>query len=156
MAADPVLEYWAEFMKRTPISPELMAQWKRVLDHGIEAWSRALSEVMATDDFAQLLGTSIEQWLAAQASITGNRAQPPTQATQLAAVATQLTVLAAQLSRIEERLTQVEERIAGSIGSAAGESVVSESAAGESAARRSATRSASARMPRRGSRRRAA
>jgi hypothetical protein len=156
MAADPVVAYWAEIMRQTPFTPELMAQWKRVMDQGIEAWSRALSEVMATDEFAQLLGTSIEQWVAAQASISGNRVQPAAQSTPVAAVATQLTVLAAQLSRIEERLTQVEERIAGSIGSAAGESVVSESAAGESAARRSATPSASARMPRRGSRRRAA
>ena len=113
MAADPVVEYWAEIMKRTPISPELMAQWKGVMDHGIEAWSRALSEVMATEEFAQLLGTSIEQWLAAQASITGNRAQPPAHATQLPA-------LAAQLSRIEERIAQIEERIASSAESAAG------------------------------------
>ena len=122
MAADPVVEYWAEIMKRTPISPELMAQWKRVMDHGIEAWSRALSEVMATEEFAQLLGTSIEQWLAAQASITANRAQPPAHATQLPA-------LAAQLSRIEERIAQIEERIASSAGSAAG------AAAGQTARR---------------------
>ena len=112
MAADPVVEYWAEIMKRTPISPELMAQRKRVMDHGIEAWSRALSEVMATEEFAQLLGTSIEQWLAAQASITGNRAQPPAHATQLLA-------LAAQLNRIEERIAHIEERIASSAESAA-------------------------------------
>src|SRR5216117_3047531 len=114
MAADPVVEYWAEIMRRTPISPELMAQWKRVMDHGIEAWSRALSEVMATEEFAQLLGTSIEQWLAAQASITGDRAPPPD------AHATQLLALAAQLSRIEERIAQIEERIASSAESAAG------------------------------------
>jgi hypothetical protein len=148
MAGDPVLEYWAEIMKRTPISPELMAQWKRVMDQGIEAWSRALSEVMATDEFAQLLGTSIEQWLAAQASITGNRAQPAAQATQLAAVATQLTVMAAQLSRLEERISQVEERIASSVASAAGEAAIRESAAAH-AAQRSAAKSASARVPRR-------
>src|SRR2546429_9541772 len=105
MAADPVVEYWAEIMKRTPISPELMGQWKRVMDHGIEAWSRALSEVMATEEFAELLGTSIEQWLAAQASITGNRAQPTPQATQLPA-------LAAPLNRIEEANAQIEARLA--------------------------------------------
>jgi hypothetical protein len=179
MAGDPVLEYWAEIMKRTPISPELMGQWKRVMDHGIEAWSRALSEVMATDEFAQLLGTSIEQWLAAQASITGNRAQPAvqaTQATQLAAVATQLTVIAAQLSRLEERMSHVEERITSSVASAAGaavtresattgETAIRESAAGEAAiresgaaqaVRRSTAKSASARMPRRSRGRRAA
>jgi hypothetical protein len=110
MAADPVLEYWAEMMKRTPISPEVMAQWKALADRSLEAWSRALSEVMATDEFAQLLGASIEQWLAAQASVTGNRAQPP--------------ALAAQLGRIEERLRQLEERLDSG-----------ESTAGEAAAR---------------------
>jgi hypothetical protein len=156
MAGDPVLEYWAAIMERTPISPELMAQWKRVMDHGIEAWSRALSEVMATDEFAQLLGTSIEQWLAAQASMTGNRVQPAAQLTQLAAVATQLTALGAQLSRMEERLAQVEERITSSIPSAAGEAAIRESTGAHSAARRSVAGSASARIPRRSRRRRAA
>ena len=91
MAADPILEAWAQMMKRPPITPEMMVQWKGLVDRSIEAWSRALSEVMATDEFAQLLGASIEQWLAAQASVTGNRAQP-------------LPALAAQLGRIEERL----------------------------------------------------
>jgi uncharacterized membrane protein YccC len=99
MAADPVLEYWAEILSRTPVTPDVMAQWKRILDHGIEAWSRALSEVMATEEFAQLLGTSMEQWLATQAPVTGDRAQ--------------LTTLAAQLSRLEERLRQIEERLDG-------------------------------------------
>src|SRR5437867_11172319 len=112
MAADPVVEYWAEIMKRTPISPELMAQWKRVMDHGIEAWSRALSEVMATEEFAQLLGTSIEQWLAAQAPITRNRAQPPAQATQPPA-------LAAQVRRYDERPGPIEARIDSSAAPAA-------------------------------------
>jgi len=108
MAADPVLEYWAEMMKRTPITPEVMAQWKAVADRSLEAWSRALSEVMATDEFAQLLSASIEQWLAAQASVAGNRAQPP-----------QMTALAAQLSRVEDRLRQIEERVAKSKAEAA-------------------------------------
>ena len=106
MAADPVLEYWAEILRRTPVTPDVMAQWKRLLDHGIEAWSRALSEVMATDEFAQLLGTSIEQWLAAQPPATGNP--------------TQLTALGAQLSRLEERLRQLEERLENSGASTAG------------------------------------
>ena len=104
MAADPVVDYWTEMMKRTAITPELMAQWKGLIDHSIEAWSRALSEVMATDQFAQLLGASIDHWLAAQASVTGER-------TQLTAMAAQLTTMAAQLSRLEERVRQVEARL---------------------------------------------
>jgi hypothetical protein len=106
MASDPVVEYWAELMGRTPFTPEVMAQWKRVMDHGLEAWSRALSEVMATDDFAQLLGTSIEQWIAAQASLSGKT-------TPLAGQADQLALLVAEVRRLGERLRQVEERLAG-------------------------------------------
>jgi hypothetical protein len=94
MAADPVTEYWAELLQRTPVTPDVMMQWRRMLDHGIEAWSRALGEVMGTDEFARLLGSSIEQWLAAQAPVTGNRAQ--------------LTTLTAQLVRIEERVRRLE------------------------------------------------
>jgi hypothetical protein len=105
MAADPVVEYWAELMGRTAFTPDVMAQWKRVMDHGLEAWSRALSEVMATEDFAQLLGTSIEQWCATQASFVGKPA-PLTGQAEL------LTGLAADIRRLEERLRQLEERIA--------------------------------------------
>ncbi len=106
MAADPVLEYWAEMLRRTPVTPDVLAQWKRLLDHGIEAWSRALSEVMATEEFAQLLGTAIEQWLAMQVPLTADRAQ--------------VTALAGQLSQLEERLRQLEERLEDSRESAAG------------------------------------
>jgi hypothetical protein len=104
MAADPVVEYWAEIFARTPVTPELMVQWKRVLDRGIEAWSRALSEVMATEEFAQLLGASIEQWLRAPASFADNAAPSSGQAQQL-------TGLAAEVRRLEERLRHVEERV---------------------------------------------
>jgi len=106
MAADPILEAWAEMTKRTPITPEVMVRWKGLVDRSLEAWSRALREVMATDEFAQLLSASIEPWLAAQASVTGNRAQAP--------------ALAAQLGRLEERLRQLEERLDGSRESIAG------------------------------------
>lgn len=106
MAADPVLEYWAEMLRRTPVTPDVLAQWKRLLDHGIEAWSRALSEVMATEEFAQLLGTAIEQWLAMQVPLTADRAQ--------------VTALAGQLSQLEERLRQLEERLEDSREPAAG------------------------------------
>lgn len=105
MASDPVVEYWAELMGRTPFTPDVMAQWKRVMDHGLEAWSRALSEVMATEDFAQLLGTSIEQWIATQASLSGKAAP-------LAGQADQLALLVAEVRRLNERLQQVEERLA--------------------------------------------
>jgi hypothetical protein len=111
MASDPVVEYWAELMGRTPFTPDVMAQWKRVMDHGLEAWSRALSEVMATEDFAQLLGTSIEQWIATQASLSGKAAPLTGQAAPVAGQADQLALLVAEMRRLNERLQQVEERV---------------------------------------------
>lgn len=116
MAADPIVEYWAELMSRTPFTPDVMAQWKRVMDHGLEAWSRALSDVMASEDFAQLLGTSIEQWLAAQASLTGKAAPLTGQADQLA-------MLIAEVRQLGERLRQVEERVASTAAPAGAASV---------------------------------
>lgn len=107
MAADPVIEYWADVLARTPVTPETMAQWKRLLDHSLEPWSRALSEVMATEEFAHLLGKSIEQWLAAQASLTGKPAP-------LSAQTEQLTMLAAEVRRLDERLRRVEAHVANS------------------------------------------
>jgi hypothetical protein len=104
MAGDSLIEYWAEILARTPVSPEVMAHSKRVLDHSIEAWSRALSEVMATDDFAQLLGISIEQWLKTQTAFTGNPAPPPVPDKDL-------TGLAAEVRRLDDRLRQLEQRI---------------------------------------------
>jgi predicted trehalose synthase len=135
MASDPVVEYWAELMGRTPFTPDVMAQWKRVMDHGLEAWSRALAEVMATEDFAQLLGTSIEQWISAQASLSG-KAMP------LAGQADQLALLVAEARRLGERLRQVEERLAGPPESTA-------SASGETSRRRRRRRAAQASPPER-------
>ena len=105
MASDPVVEYWAEIMRHTPFTPEVMAQWKRVIDQGLEAWSRALSEVMATEDFAELLGTSLEQWLQAQAPFTSKPAP-------LTGQADHFMVLAAELRHLEQRGREVEARLA--------------------------------------------
>ena len=146
MASDPVVEYWAEIMKHTPVSPDVLVTWKRVMDHSIEAWSRALSEVMATEEFAQLLGASIEQWIAAQAPAPGNRGQ--------------LTALAVQVGRLEERLQQIEERLEGNGVSAAPEansaSAEASPAAAEPTSASAEPNSASARPPLRRARRRRA
>ena len=67
---DAALEYWAQILARTPLTPDMLAESKRWLDQVIEAWSRALTEVMGSEAFAQLLGRSVDQWLAAQAPAT--------------------------------------------------------------------------------------
>ena len=61
------LESWARMFAQTPASPDLVAQWKQFLDQWIEAWSRVLGQAMNTEGFAQMMGRSLEQMLAAQA-----------------------------------------------------------------------------------------
>jgi len=129
MATDPVVEYWAEIMKRSPVTPDMMVQWKRILDHSLDAWSRALSEVMATEEFAQLLGATIEQWIAAQAPFAGKAAP-------LAGQPDELMALAAQMSRLEERLQQIEERIASTAEPSASAPSASDSDSARTARRR--------------------
>lgn len=141
MASDPVVEYWAELMKHTPVTPDVLVTWKRVMDHSIEAWSRALSEVMATEEFAQLLGASIEQWITAQAPAPGTRGQ--------------LTALAVQVGRLEERLRQIEERIDGNTAPTA-TAAEANSASPEANSMAAEPNSASARRPLRRARRRRA
>jgi hypothetical protein len=108
------LEQWARLFAQTPASPELMGQWKQFLDQWIEAWSRVLGQAMGTEHFAQLLGRSLEGWLAAQAPLkrAGEQALEQTLAGLNLASRSQLTALAKQVVDIEERLERIEEGIA--------------------------------------------
>jgi hypothetical protein len=108
------LEQWARMFAQSPASPELMTQWKQFLDQWIEAWSRVLGQVMSTEPFAQLLGRSLEGWLAAQAPMkkAGEQALEQTLAGLNLASRSQLTALAKQVVELEERLERIEEGIA--------------------------------------------
>ena len=64
---DQGLQNWARMFAQAPASPDLLAQWKQFLDQWIEAWSRVLGQAMNTEAFAQLMGKSLDQFLAAQA-----------------------------------------------------------------------------------------
>src|SRR5262245_44189936 len=61
------LAQWARIFAQTPITPELTTQWKQFLDQSIEAWSKALSDAMSTEGFAQMMGKTLDQWLVGQA-----------------------------------------------------------------------------------------
>ena len=108
------LEQWARMFAQTPASPDLMAQWKQFLDQWIEAWSRVLGQAMGTESFAQLMGRSLEGWLAAQAPMkkAGEQALEQTLQTLNLASRTQLTAVAKQVVELEERLERIEEGIA--------------------------------------------
>src|SRR6266496_4474058 len=63
---DQGLGTWARLFAQSPASPDLVTQWKQFLDQWVEAWSRVLGQTMGTEAFAQLMGRSLEQILAAQ------------------------------------------------------------------------------------------
>ena len=50
-----------------PIDPDVLTQWKKFLDDWLAAWSRALEQVMGTEEFAEALGKTLDQFLNVQA-----------------------------------------------------------------------------------------
>jgi Poly(R)-hydroxyalkanoic acid synthase subunit (PHA_synth_III_E) len=107
------LETWARIFAQTPASPDLAAQWKQFLDQWIEAWSRVLGQAMNTEGFAQMMGRSLEQMLAAQAPAkkAGEQALDQMLANLNVASRSQLTGVAKQIVELEERLERVEEGV---------------------------------------------
>lgn len=107
------LENWARMFAQTPASPDLAAQWKQFLDQWIEAWSRVLGQAMNTEGFAQMMGRSMEQMLAAQAPAkkAGEQALDQLLVTLNVASRSQLTGVAKQIVELEERLERVEDGI---------------------------------------------
>lgn len=108
------LAQWARLFAQTPVTPDLMTQWKQFLDQSIEAWSKALSQAMSTDGFAQMMGKTLDQWLVAQGP--AKRAAEQSVETGLQALnlpsRTQVAAVAKQIVELEERLEQIEDTIA--------------------------------------------
>ncbi len=108
------LETWARMFATTPVSPDLMQQWKQFLDQWIDAWSKALGQVMATEGFAQMMGRSLEQSL----SMMGPAKKAAQQSVDTAletlnlASRTQLTNVARQIVDLEDRIERVEDGLA--------------------------------------------
>ena len=108
------LQTWSRIFATTPVTPDLMSQWKQFLDQSIEAWSRALGQVMGTDNFAQAMGRSLDQWLTSYAPVkkaTDQSMDATLQALNLP-TRTQVTALAKQIMDLEERLDRLEDGIA--------------------------------------------
>jgi hypothetical protein len=108
------LEQWARMFAQSPASPELIGQWKQFLDQWIEAWSRVLGQAMGTEGFAQMMGRSLEGYLAAQAPMkkAGEQALEQTLQSLNVASRTQLTAVAKQIVELEERLERIEDGLA--------------------------------------------
>src|ERR671923_1476369 len=107
------LEQWARMFAQTPATPDLFTQWKQFLDQWIEAWSRVLGQAMNTETFAQLMGRSLEGWLATQGPVKKASEQALEQAVTTLNLASrsQLTAVAKQIVELEERLERVEDGV---------------------------------------------
>jgi hypothetical protein len=108
------LAQWARIFAQTPVTPDLTAQWKQFLDQSIEAWSKALSQAMSTEAFAQMMGTTLDQWLVSQAPGKRLAEQSVEAALQTFNLPsrTQVTAVAKQLVELDERLDRLEDGIA--------------------------------------------
>lgn len=107
------LQTWARIFASTPVTPDLMSQWKQFLDQSIDAWSKALGQVMNSDAYAQAMGKSLDQWLTSYAPAKKAADQSIEAALQTFNLPTraQVTSLAKQIMDLEERLDRLEEGI---------------------------------------------
>lgn len=112
--AEQAVQAWARTFAQAPVTPDLMAQWKQFLDQSIDAWSRALGQAMNTEQFAQLLGTYLDQWLVTAGPAKKAAEQSIDAALQALNLAsrTQLTAVASQIVDLDERLERLEDAIA--------------------------------------------
>lgn len=113
----PVLDQWMQACARsfaqTPMSPDVLTQWKQLLDQSIEAWSRALGQQMNTQAFAQLLGSTLDQWLAAYGPLKKAADQSLESALEGLNLASrkQLTGVAKQIVELDRRVERIEETV---------------------------------------------
>jgi hypothetical protein len=113
----PMVEQWVQASARafgqTPMSPDVIGQWKQFLDQSIEAWSKALGDAMNTEGFAQMLGRYLDQWLVTTAPVKKAADQAIDQALQTLNLASrsQLTAVARQIVELEERVERIEEAV---------------------------------------------
>jgi hypothetical protein len=105
---------WARVFAQAPVGPEVIGQWKQFIDQSIEAWSRAFGQAMSTDAFAQALGRSLDQILAAQSparKAADHSTESALQAFNVPSRA-QVTNVAKQIIALEERLERLEDGLA--------------------------------------------
>ncbi len=109
-----VVQAWASLLAMTPLPPDLLAQWKQLTDQTIETWSRAFSQVMNTDAFAQMLGRTLDQVLSAATPV--KRVAEPAVDNALKVVGlpsrAQVTSVAAQIVDLDDRIDRIEDGLA--------------------------------------------
>jgi|SRR6267143_471664 len=110
---DQGLQTWATLFAQTPASPDLLGQWKQFLDQWIEGWSKVLGQAMGTEQFAKLMGQSLDQMLVSQAPVKKAMDQGIEQALQSLNVPSrsQVTAVAKQIVELEDRLERIEDAV---------------------------------------------
>ena len=120
---DP-MQFWRQFsnlgpMASTPfqgtgpIDPQALGQWKQFLDDWIAAWSRALEQAMGTEQFAEALGKTLDQFL----TIQGKARQAAERSGKAAIDALglpsrdQVVGLSRQMMDLEDRLEALEDKL---------------------------------------------
>src|SRR6266550_3997790 len=76
---------WTRLLSREPPAatpPDPTVFWRPVLDQGIQAWSKILGQAMGTEQFAKLMGQSLDQVLVLQAPFRKAAEQHTEQALQ--------------------------------------------------------------------------
>jgi phosphoglycolate phosphatase-like HAD superfamily hydrolase len=113
----PVVEQWvrawARVFAQLPMTPDGLAEAKRLIDQSIEAWSKALGHLMGTEAFAQMLAKYLDQWLAAVGPMKKANEQVMEGALQAFGVASraQLTAVAKQIVELEDRVERIEDGV---------------------------------------------
>lgn len=107
------LETWARLFATTPVTPDLMQQWKQFLDQWIAAWSKVLEQAMGTETFAKAMGKQMETFL----NVSGPVRKAADQQIEagLAGLGlpsrTQVVNVAAQIVQLEDKIDGLEDRI---------------------------------------------
>jgi hypothetical protein len=100
---------------------EVLSHWKVLMETAVEAWAKVLGEVMATEQFAALMGKSLDQYLGAvgpmrkslqAASEEFLRTMNLPSRTQITSLASQVVAMDARVEAIEEHLLVLADRLA--------------------------------------------
>jgi len=113
-------EAWTRALQLGGTSPEVLQHWKVLTDAAVDAWGQAITKVMETEEFAALMGKSLDEYLRlagplrktlAAASEEFLRTMNLPSRTQTTALASQLVAVDARLETIEERLDTIAARL---------------------------------------------
>jgi hypothetical protein len=104
---------WAQFQGAGPVNPDMLKQWKTLLDDWNASWSKTLEQVMSTPAFAEALGKTLDRFLAVQSKAKQTAATSSKATLDALGLPSrdQIVELSDQLMNLEDRLRSLEDRI---------------------------------------------